>query len=133
MGQMLQVDRVIDLSPQGIVCETDLAGHWVFGVHFPGDPIFPGSLIVEAAGQTIALWAWENGMRGDPRLVRVGAEFRSPVRPQDAVLTYSATIRRRQSLCVGRVAVSARGRQVALIEESLVVSARRKTDEREGG
>lgn len=120
---MLQIDRVVELDGSRIACETDLPDNWVFEVHFPGDPIFPGSLMIEGAGQAIAIWAWENGLRGDPRLVRVAAEFRSPVYPQDRVLTYVAEIRNRRNLCIGRVEVSAAGRPVAAIEETLVVTA----------
>ena len=119
-GAMLQIHRVVALHGDRIVCETDLDGSWVFPLHFPGDPIFPGSLLIEGAGQAIAVWAWENELRGDPRLVRVSAEFRSPVRPGDRVLTYRGTVRRRRNVCVGSVDVLAGGRAVATVAGSLV-------------
>ncbi|MBA2563971.1 MAG: hypothetical protein H0V09_00940 [Gemmatimonadetes bacterium] len=128
VGPMLQIDRVVECTAEGVVCETDLEGNWVFAVHFPGDPIFPGSLLVEGAGQAIAIWAWESGLRGEPRLVKVGAEFRSPVVPADRVLTYTGTLKRRRNLCVGSVEVAAGGRSVARVTGSLMV-----THTRQGG
>jgi 3-hydroxymyristoyl/3-hydroxydecanoyl-(acyl carrier protein) dehydratase len=123
VGQMLQIDRVCEIKGDRVVCETDLEHSWVFPLHFPGDPIFPGSLLIEGAGQAIAIWAWENELRGDPRLVRVEAEFRSPVLPEDGVLTYIGTIKRRRNICVGFVSVLCGGRQVAQVKGSLVVTA----------
>jgi 3-hydroxyacyl-[acyl-carrier-protein] dehydratase len=122
-GVMLQVDRVVEVSGDRIVCEADLSNNWVFPLHFPGSPIFPGSLLIEGAGQTIAIWAWENDLRGDPRLVRVQAEFRCPVIPEHGVVTYAATVRRKRNLCVGRVDVLVDGRVAAHIEGSLIVTA----------
>jgi 3-hydroxyacyl-[acyl-carrier-protein] dehydratase len=122
VGQMLQIDRVAEVTPERIVCETDLENNWVFPLHFPGSPIFPGSLLIEGAGQAIAIWAWENGLRGNPRLVRVEAEFRSPVQPGDHVLRYVGTIKKRRNLCVGTVDVMVNGRQVAHVKGSLMVS-----------
>ena len=79
VGQMRQISRVTKLAEAVIDAEVDLGPyHWVFPQHFPGDPIFPGTLMIEAAGQLVALWAWAQGQRGRPRLVRTGAEFHSP-------------------------------------------------------
>jgi 3-hydroxyacyl-[acyl-carrier-protein] dehydratase len=122
-GVMLQVDRVVEVSGERIVCEADLSNNWVFPLHFPGSPIFPGSLLIEGAGQTIAIWAWENDLRGDPRLVRVQAEFRCPVIPEHGVITYAGTVRRKRNLCVGRVDVLVDGRVAARVEGSLIVTA----------
>lgn len=121
VGQMLQIDRVREVRGERIVCETDLAENWVFPLHFPGDPIFPGSLLIEGAGQAIAIWAWENDLRGEPRLVRVEAEFRSPVVPGDRVLTYIGTIKRKCNVCIGLVRVLSAGSEVAQIRGWLVV------------
>ncbi|MGH7988814.1 MAG: 3-hydroxyacyl-ACP dehydratase FabZ family protein, partial [Limisphaerales bacterium] len=65
--QMLQIDRVLTINEGHIVCEMDISRHWVFPMHFPSDPIFPGSLLIEAAGQVVAIWAWHVGLRGHPR------------------------------------------------------------------
>jgi 3-hydroxymyristoyl/3-hydroxydecanoyl-(acyl carrier protein) dehydratase len=43
--QMLQIDRVLEVTEDTIHCEMDLEQHWVFPLHFPGDPIFPACLM----------------------------------------------------------------------------------------
>ena len=48
---------------------------------FPNDPIFPACLMIEAAGQAIAIWAWHHKVPGLPRLARVQASFESKVGP----------------------------------------------------
>jgi len=119
--QMLQIDRVIELTGDSVRCEMDLSLHWVFPLHFPKDPIFPACLMIEAAGQAIAIWAWHYRLEGKPRLARVGASFEAPVRPMDEVLTFVGKIRRRRNICLGLVEIFANGRRVARVEETLVV------------
>jgi 3-hydroxymyristoyl/3-hydroxydecanoyl-(acyl carrier protein) dehydratase len=64
-ANMRQITRVTALEDAGIEVEMELGpGHWVWEQHFPGDPIFPGTLMIEGAGQLIALWAWGQGARG---------------------------------------------------------------------
>jgi 3-hydroxymyristoyl/3-hydroxydecanoyl-(acyl carrier protein) dehydratase len=117
--QMLQIDRVSEVSLGGMQCEMDLTGHWVFPLHFPEDPIFPACLMIEAAGQAIAIWAWHHQVTGKPRLARVSASFESAVRPGDGILSFSGKVRRRQNICVGVVELACDGRPVAKVEETL--------------
>jgi 3-hydroxymyristoyl/3-hydroxydecanoyl-(acyl carrier protein) dehydratase len=117
--QMLQLDRVLAVSAEGASCEMDLARHWVFPLHFPKDPIFPACLMIEGAGQAIAVWAWHHKMPGNPRLARVSASFNSEVRPGDGILTFSVKVRRRRNICIGRVTLSCGNRLVADVEETL--------------
>jgi 3-hydroxymyristoyl/3-hydroxydecanoyl-(acyl carrier protein) dehydratase len=117
--QMLQIDRVIEVTPDTIRCELDLENHWVFPLHFPGDPIFPACLMLEAAGQAIAIWAWHHRVPGQPRLARVGASFSSAVRPDDGVLTFVGKVRKRKNICVGSVELFIGERRAAEVEETL--------------
>ncbi len=119
VGQMLQIDRVLDVTADSIRCEVDLAGHWVFPLHFPGDPIFPACLMIEAAGQAIAIWAFHHRVPGQPRLARVNASFSSEVRPDSGTLSIVANLRRRGNICVGRVELFLGERSVAEVEETL--------------
>jgi 3-hydroxymyristoyl/3-hydroxydecanoyl-(acyl carrier protein) dehydratase len=119
--QMLQIDRVIEITGDTVHCEMDLPHHWVFPLHFPKDPIFPACLMIEAAGQAIAIWAWHHRLEGLPRLARVSASFESPVRQEDGILTFTGKIRRRRHICVGSVEIFADGRRVAQVEETLAV------------
>jgi 3-hydroxymyristoyl/3-hydroxydecanoyl-(acyl carrier protein) dehydratase len=119
IGQMLQIDRVLEVSKDTIRCEMDLPGHWVFPLHFPGDPIFPACLMIEAAGQAIAIWAYHHRVPGQPRLARVSASFASGVRPEDGILSFMGKIRRRRHICVGSVDLSVGERHVAEVGETL--------------
>jgi 3-hydroxymyristoyl/3-hydroxydecanoyl-(acyl carrier protein) dehydratase len=117
--QMLQIDRVVEITADSVLCEMDLGAHWVFPLHFPKDPIFPACLMIEAAGQAIAIWAWHHRVAGNPRLARVKASFASAVRPNDGILTIAGKLRRRRNICVGVVELSCSGRAVAEVEETL--------------
>lgn len=120
--QMRQIARVTAIEGERIEGEVDLGGgHWVFLQHFPGDPIFPGTLMIEAAGQLVALWAWVHGQRGRPRLVRTGAEFHRPVTPSDPRLELKATVQRRRHLHFATILISANGADVATVTAVLAV------------
>ncbi len=122
LDHMRQIARVTCVDSGQITGEMEVgSGHWVYAQHFPGDPIFPGSLIIEAAGQLVALWAWSQGLRGRPRLVRTSAEFHRPAGPDTCRLTLQAVVRRKRHLHFGTVRVSAGEENVASIEAVLAV------------
>jgi 3-hydroxyacyl-[acyl-carrier-protein] dehydratase len=85
----LLIDRVIDLErKQRIVAIKNVsANEPFFAGHFPGFPIMPGVLIVEAIAQAGgALLLTEVPDRGDKLMVFTGIErarFRRPVTPGD--------------------------------------------------
>ena len=122
VGEMLQVKRISMVSNGTIVGEQPLTKEdWIFPLHFPDDPIFPGSLLIEGAGQLIAIWGWHNGLRGKPRLVKVSAEFKSPVTAADRLIIYKGTMTKRQNICMGTVEISVTSRLVGTVIGSLVV------------
>ena len=122
VGQMRQITRVTALDRGSIAGEVELgSGHWVYPQHFPSDPIFPGSLMVEAAGQLVALWAWAHGHRGRPRLLRTVAEFRHPVGPADSRLDLRAEVRGKRHLQFGTTTIRVAATPVAVIETVLAV------------
>lgn len=122
LAQMRQVSRVTRLAGSAIEGEVDLGpDHWVFPQHFPGDPIFPGSLMLEAAGQLVALWAWAQGARGRPRFVRTSAEFHSPVGPGTERLLLRGEVRRKRHLYFATTLAWAGETEVATLEAVLAV------------
>ena len=122
VAQMRQISRVTHIQDDAIVGEVDLGpGHWVFAQHFPGDPIFPGVFMVEAAGQLVALWAWAAGQRGRPRLVRTSAEFHHPVGPASQCLRLRAEVRRKRNLHFASISAWANETQVATFEVVLAI------------
>lgn len=85
---MLLVDRVEDIDPgvsaRGIKAVT--INEQFFAGHFPGRPIMPGVLIVEALAQTAGVLAMHSlGEKGRGKLVYFmaieNAKFRAPVEP----------------------------------------------------
>ena len=85
---MLLVDRVeeiiLDTSIRAVKAVTMNEGF--FQGHFPGRPIMPGVLIVEALAQAAGVLAVESlGLAGSGKLVYFmaieGAKFRKPVEP----------------------------------------------------
>ena len=122
VGQMLQVHRIVDIADGRIVCERKISeDDWFFPLHFPTDPVFPGCLLIEGAGQVVAIWAWANGLRGKPRLVKVAAEFKSPVSTCDKLLTYIGTVVKKNNICIGTVDLKVGDRMVGQVSASIVV------------
>lgn len=121
VGPMLQVSRVSSFDGQIIACEMAIASHWAYGGHFPDGPILPGSLIIEAAGQTTALWAWLDGQRGKPRMVKVAAEFRAPAGPGDGMLILRGTVKRKRNLNFGTISVRIGDREIASVSNCIAV------------
>ena len=120
--QMLQIDRVNSIDGERLVCEMDVSSHWVFPLHFPSDPIFPGTLLIEAAGQAVAIWGWHAGLRGRPRLGKVEAKFESPVLPEDRFVTFMATVRLRKNICLGSVGLFVGERKVAEVTAVIIIA-----------
>jgi 3-hydroxymyristoyl/3-hydroxydecanoyl-(acyl carrier protein) dehydratase len=122
IGQMRQISRVTCLDGPSIEGEVDLGpDHWVFTQHFPGDPIFPGVLMIEAAGQLVALWAWASGQRGRPRLVRTSAAFLRPVGPGASSFRLRAEVRRKRNMHFAEIRIWELDRHVATVEAVLAV------------
>ena len=86
----LLIDRVINLEPgQSAVAEKDiLATDDVFRGHFPGHPVFPGVLVLEALAQTGAVAVLSQPEARDKIILFARADdvrFRRPVVPGDTL------------------------------------------------
>lgn len=116
---MLLVDRVIDLVPdvsaRGVKAVT--INEPFFQGHFPGRPIMPGVLIVEALAQTAGILALKSMDVGGGKLVYFmaieNAKFRSPVEPGCLLFLDVSFVQKRTTVCKFSGAASVDGKRVA--------------------
>lgn len=99
---MLLVDQVTEIEgDQKAVGIKNVTGNEVFFEgHFPGSPIFPGVLLVEAMAQTAGVLVMHSrGEEANGRLVYFmaidGVKFRKPVRPGDVIRIHVEKIQER--------------------------------------
>jgi 3-hydroxyacyl-[acyl-carrier-protein] dehydratase len=103
---MLLVDKVRDIVPDqsavGIKAVT--INESFFQGHFPGRPIMPGVLIVEALAQTAGVLAVHSlGLQGSGKLVYFmsidEAKFRVPVEPGCLLELHVEFVQKRATVC----------------------------------
>jgi 3-hydroxyacyl-[acyl-carrier-protein] dehydratase len=103
---MLLVDRVEDiiLDTSIVAVKAVTINEDFFQGHFPGRPIMPGVLIVEALAQAAGILAVESlGLAGSGKLVYFmaidGAKFRKPVEPGVLMRLEAEFVQKRASVC----------------------------------
>ena len=103
---MLLVDRVEEIIPDQSIraIKAVTINENFFNGHFPGRPIMPGVLIVEALAQAAGILAVESlGLAGSGKLVYFmaieGAKFRAPVEPGCLLTLDVQFVQKRSSVC----------------------------------
>ena len=103
---MLLVDRVEELvvDERIVAIKAVTINEPFFAGHFPGRPIMPGVLIVEALAQAAGILAVESlGLAGSGKLVYFmaidGAKFRAPVEPGCLLRLEVAFVQKRATVC----------------------------------
>ncbi|WP_114227953.1 MULTISPECIES: 3-hydroxyacyl-ACP dehydratase FabZ [Sphingomonas] len=103
---MLLVDRVSRLTKDQSITAIKAVtiNESFFAGHFPGRPIMPGVLIVEALAQAAGVLAVESlGLAGSGKLVYFmaidGAKFRTPVEPGCLLELHVEFVQKRSSVC----------------------------------
>ena len=103
---MLLVDRIEEIVPDQSIraIKAVTINEPFFQGHFPGRPIMPGVLIVEALAQAAGVLAIESlGLAGSGKLVYFmaidGAKFRTPVEPGCLLTLEVEFVQKRASVC----------------------------------
>ena len=100
---MLMMDRVTRISDEGgafgkgeIIAELDIHPDlWFFACHFPGDPVMPGCLGLDAMWQMVGFFLAWIGNPGRGRALGVGeVKFTGQVLPTAKRVTYYIDIKR---------------------------------------
>ncbi|WP_297820215.1 3-hydroxyacyl-[acyl-carrier-protein] dehydratase FabA [uncultured Paraglaciecola sp.] len=100
---MLMMDRIVEIHETGgshdkgyIVAELDITPDlWFFACHFPGDPVMPGCLGLDAMWQLVGFFLGWSGGPGKGRALGVGeVKFKGQVLPTAKKVTYRIDLKR---------------------------------------
>jgi 3-hydroxyacyl-[acyl-carrier protein] dehydratase/trans-2-decenoyl-[acyl-carrier protein] isomerase len=100
---MLMLDRITSIDIDGgahgkgrLVAELDVKPDlWFFQCHFPGDPVMPGCLGLDAMWQLVGFWLGWSGSPGRGRALGVGeVKFTGQVTPNTKLVRYEIDIRK---------------------------------------
>jgi len=103
VGNMLMLDRITHISSEGgaagkgeIRAELDISPDlWFFDCHFPGDPVMPGCLGLDAMWQLLGFFLAWRGNPGRGRALGSGeVKFTGQILPSAAVVSYQIDIKR---------------------------------------
>jgi 3-hydroxyacyl-[acyl-carrier protein] dehydratase/trans-2-decenoyl-[acyl-carrier protein] isomerase len=100
---MLMFDRIISITEKGgsadkghIIAELDIKPDlWFFDCHFPGDPVMPGCLGLDAMWQLIGFFLGWLGGPGHGRALGAGeVKYTGQVTPKNHKVTYRIDMKR---------------------------------------
>ncbi|MDP1916688.1 MAG: 3-hydroxyacyl-ACP dehydratase FabZ [Myxococcales bacterium] len=119
----LLVDRVTEYEPDKklVGFKNVTFNEQFFNGHFPGQPVMPGVLILEALAQSCALLAYKSsGLDPKENLVYLmsidGAKFRKPVVPGDRLVLTAEVLRHKGPIWKHRGVATVDGHVVAEAE-----------------
>ncbi|RNF48580.1 bifunctional 3-hydroxydecanoyl-ACP dehydratase/trans-2-decenoyl-ACP isomerase [Marinomonas hwangdonensis] len=103
VGNMLMMDRITHISSDGgehgkgeIVAELDIHPDlWFFACHFPGDPVMPGCLGLDAMWQLVGFFLGWKGNKGRGRALGSGeVKFTGQILPTSKKVTFHIQLKR---------------------------------------
>jgi len=127
----LMMDRITLLEADGrggrIVAEQDIRlDAWYFQCHFPGDPVQPGCLGVDAIWQLLGFYCIWRGALGTGRALGCGeVAFNGQIRPYNKCVRFEIDVRRYShlkdsgaSLIVGDGRIYVDDEQIATVSQA---------------
>ncbi len=124
----LLVDRITELKPgesaRGLKNVT--MNEPFFQGHFPGQPIMPGVLIIEAMAQVAGVMAFKSGMEGKSVFFMSidNAKFRRPIVPGDQVIMDIKALKQRGNVWKFSGTATVDGKVVSEAEFTAMVTDR---------
>jgi 3-hydroxyacyl-[acyl-carrier-protein] dehydratase len=124
----LMVDRVIDIrgDEHGIGIKNVTFNEPHFQGHFPGNPVFPGVLMIEGMAQTAGVLCIATTSSSQPKSVYFmtidKAKFRKPVVPGDTIEYHMTKIAHRKTMWWYRGEAKVAGQIVAEAEVGAMIS-----------
>ncbi|MBU1296333.1 beta-hydroxydecanoyl-ACP dehydratase [Marinomonas sp. UCMA 3892] len=103
VGNMLMMDRITHISTEGgvygkgeIIAELDINPDlWFFECHFPGDPVMPGCLGLDAMWQLVGFFLGWKGNKGRGRALGSGeVKFTGQILPTAKKVTFHINLKR---------------------------------------
>ena len=103
LPNMLMLDRIAHISKSGgeydkgeIIAELDITPDlWFFDCHFPGDPVMPGCLGLDAMWQLVGFFLGWKGNQGRGRALGSGeVKFTGQILPTAKKVTYHINLKR---------------------------------------
>ena len=112
VDNMLMLDRIVQIDSDGgeygrgqIIAELDITPElWFFDCHFPGDPVMPGCLGLDALWQLLGFYLGWSGHPGKGRALGAGeVKFTGEILPTSKQVVYELSISRliNRSLVMG--------------------------------
>lgn len=127
---MLMMDRITHISDEGgaygkgeIIAELDITPDlWFFDCHFPGDPVMPGCLGLDAMWQLVGFFLGWKGNPGKGRALGSGeVKFTGQVLPTAKKVTYKLDIKRvisrKLCLAIADGSMSVDGREIYVAKD----------------
>ncbi|HSP49420.1 MAG TPA: 3-hydroxyacyl-ACP dehydratase FabZ [Pseudolabrys sp.] len=124
---LLMVDRVIDMQgdDRGIGIKNVTINEPHFQGHFPGNPVFPGVLMIEGMAQTAGVICIATISKTQPKSVYFmtidKAKFRKPVLPGDTIEYHMQKIAQRRNMWWYRGLAKVAGHIVAQAEVGAMI------------
>ncbi len=103
VGNILMMDRITRISAEGgkygkgeIIAELDIHPDlWFFQCHFPGDPVMPGCLGLDAMWQIVGFFLGWKGNKGRGRALGCGeVKFTGQILPTAKKVIFSIQLKR---------------------------------------